>query len=288
MTAQLSLWLGAGLLAVGLPLTAAQQPLNPTGAATEARIKKLLDDLDSPRFAVRERATKEVLAMQERALGPLKRALASPRSAEFAQRARGILRQLAIYEPGGAVVGGLKLRLTADRDTIKPGEAVTLTTTLCNLTDKPLTVQVGFSTCGNYFACGSTVRRVVPAGPKDKGPKELVPDPQFGVCATGARLMFATIPPKGLVSYEVTAPILRKGEKTFLSLSGGLSAPGYFLLEAPAGSTHTLRMALEIAPEDNIPLEQALDPKNARPPQPPPGHWSGKIRSNDVQVRILP
>src|SRR5262245_35125228 len=128
--------LTVGLFAVALPGLAAQGPVAPD-AATEARIEKLIADLDSPRFPPRERAMRELVALEQAALGPLKKALRSPPSAEFECRARAILRTLAIYEPGGEVVGGLKLRLTADRTAVKAGETVTFTTTLCNMTDRP-------------------------------------------------------------------------------------------------------------------------------------------------------
>jgi hypothetical protein len=90
MKAQLTLWLCAGLLAAVLPL-AAQQPPTPPKETTEARIERLLRELDAPRFAVRDRATKELRELGEKAVAPLKKALAAPRSLEFERRIHRLL-----------------------------------------------------------------------------------------------------------------------------------------------------------------------------------------------------
>jgi len=285
MNTKLAPWLCAGLLAAALPL-AAQQPARPNRETAEARIERLICELDSPRFAVRERATKQLAELREQAFLPLKKALTGSPSYELQRRVLNLLGPLAIYEPGGEVVGGLKLRLTADRDKVKVGEAVKLTTAVCNMTEKPITVQVGYSPTGYYFACGSRLHRVVAAGAKDKGPQELPPRWQVGFCGTGAQPLFITVPPKSLVNYEATATLTQKDGKTFLALGPNRLPDGkpYLLLDVPPGGAHTVRMALDIRREDN-------ENKWRRPNEPAVNLadcWTGKLRSNDVRLTVTP
>jgi hypothetical protein len=275
-------FLAAGLLAVLLPLAAAQPPAQRVGPAAPD-VRKLLDDLDSPRFAVRERATKALLRLREKALAPLKNALAAPRSAEFARRAQAILRQLAIYEPGGEISNGLKLCLTADRDSVKVGESLKLTTTLCNMTEKPLTVRVGYSYCGNYFERGSTLRLVQP----DPKGKELLPQWQVGFCGTGAYPLYVTVPPRSVLAYTTAGAVLRKDNKTYLGTGAG-GGHHFLLLETPADKLDTLRMALEVTPEENRGLGHYRKSNLPVPAVTPEACWNGKARSNDVRVRVLP
>jgi len=129
--------------------------------------------------------------------------LATGQSLEVKCRARAILDKLAIYEPGGDVVNGLKVRLTADRVILKPGEAVKLTTTLCNMTDKPLNVYVGYTHCGNYIECGSALRQAVPA--PGKPASEIEPKCTVGFCGTGTGPIYVTIAPKSAFTYETPA-----------------------------------------------------------------------------------
>jgi hypothetical protein len=285
MKARLAPWLCAGLLAAVLPLAAQQPPASPR-ETTAARIERLLRELDSPRFAVRERAQKELGELEEKAFLPLKKAVVAAPSCEFKRRAEKLLERLAIYEPGGEVVGGLKLRLTADRDKVKPGETVKLTTAVCNMTDKPVTVQVGYSYMGHYFECGARLRRVVPAGPKDKGPTEVSGQWQVGFCGTGARPLFATVPPKSLLTYTAPATVIQKDGKTFLAFGppGRPAGMHYLLLETPGGAAHALRVAHEVAPEQNRnPWRQP-----GQPAENLADFWSGKVRSNDVQLTVTP
>src|SRR5262245_29526492 len=151
---------GVGFVGAAFLLVRAQGPQGEAKKATAKEIARLIDDLDANDFGTRERATKELLALEGQALEPLKKALAGNRSPEFTARARNILRSLAIHEPGGEAVNGLKIRLTADRESAKPGDPVKLVMSLCNMTDREMNVHVGYSTCGNYFACGATLRRV--------------------------------------------------------------------------------------------------------------------------------
>src|SRR5262249_51640576 len=136
---------------------------------------------------------------------------------------------------------------------VKPGETVKLTTAVCNMTDKPITLQVGYSYMGHYFEGGARLCRVEPAGPKDKGPAEVSGKWCVGFCGTGAHPLFATVPPKSLISYTAPATVVRKDGKTFLGFGPPNRPAGthYLLLETPPGAAHTLRVAHDITPEQN-------------------------------------
>jgi hypothetical protein len=94
MTATLCPWSCGGLLVVVLPL-AAQGPPTPTRETTEARTERLIRELGSPRYAARERAMRELGGLKEKALAPLKKALAGCRSPEVERRIHLLLDQLA-------------------------------------------------------------------------------------------------------------------------------------------------------------------------------------------------
>jgi hypothetical protein len=80
----------AGLLVLGAITSSAGQPASPE------RIRRLIDDLDSPRFRVREAATGELARLGAQAVPALQAALRRPASAEAARR---LARLLAPYQP---------------------------------------------------------------------------------------------------------------------------------------------------------------------------------------------
>jgi hypothetical protein len=94
MLATLFPWFCGGLLAAVLPL-AAQGPPPPPGGTIEAHIAGLIRELDSPRYAVRERAMRELGGLKEKTLAPLKQARAGRCSAEVARRIQILLDRLA-------------------------------------------------------------------------------------------------------------------------------------------------------------------------------------------------
>jgi hypothetical protein len=271
--------LAAGLFALALPLLAAQPPA-PADPAPQARIAKLLADLDSPKFPLRERATRELLALEQAAFEPLKKAMAAPPSAEFEHRARAILQTLVIYEPGGEVVNGLKLRLTADRTMVKIGERVMLTTMLANMTDRPMNIQYGYSTCGNYFACGSTLRQPLRLFGAEW---EASPQWKVGFCGTGAGPLFVTVAPRSMFVYQTpAAALIQKDGKTVLALGQS----GYMALDT-WGGTHRLRMELTLTPEHardrGFRNGSGIRPANEQAP-----FWSGIVRSNEIMLTVVP
>jgi hypothetical protein len=273
--------LAAGLLA-GAALLHAQQPPPAPAEPADARIARLIADLDSKRFAVRERATRELMALKAEAIEPLEKALGQASSVEVLRRIRAILETLAIYQPGGDVVDGLKLRLTADRAAVKMGETVNLRTVLCNMTEKPLNVYIGYTYCGTYFECGSALHR---AAPVVKG-KLLSDTParcEVGFCGTGAGPIYVTVQPKSLVGFHTPATLMEKNGKKGYALGKGR----FFFLDS-AGGDEAVRMVLTVTPGDNVrrPARPGLKGSGIRPAKEDALFWTGTLRSNDVRIKL--
>ncbi len=256
-----------------------QSPAAPRADA--ARIARLVEALDTAEFAERERAGRELLALEGAAVEPLRKALALKRGLEFTRRAQALLEALAIHEPGGEVVKGLKLRLSADRTTVKPGESVTLTTTLCNMTDRPLNVRVGHTTCGNYLECGSALRRAQPVPGKPAA--ELEPKCKVGFCGTGAGPIYVTVPAKRALRFQTQATRLPD------QAAYKLGKAGFFYLEQKGGPD-VLRVMLSVGPGDNLPrpARPGLKGSGIRPTDEGAPFWAGTIRSNDVRLQSVP
>jgi hypothetical protein len=249
--------------------------------ADAARIARLIEALGSAEFAERERAGRELLALEDAAVEPLRKALAMKRGLEFTRRAEALLEALAIHEPGGEVVKGLKLRLSADRTTVKPGETVTLTTTLCNMTDRPLNVKVGYTTCGNYLECGAALRqdRPVPGKPA----AELRPKCKVGFCGTGAGPIYVTVPAKRALRFQTQAT--RPPRQAVYTLGKA----GFFEFER-TGGPDVLRVMLLVARGDNLPrpARPGMKGTGIRPADETAPFWHGTIRSNDVRLQSVP
>jgi hypothetical protein len=272
-------YLAAALIAVGLfaaPVMTQQPRAVPKEGA--ARIAKLIEALDADEFEERERATRELLALKGAAIEPLRKALAMRRSLELTRRAQRILDALAIHEPGGAVVNGLKVRLSADRTKVKAGEAVTLTTTLCNMTDTRLNVMVGHTTCGNYFECGLALRRAQPVPGKPAA--EVEPKCRVGYCGTGAGPIYVTLPPKSVVRFHT--PMTPAPQPNVYAL-GKLK---HFTIEGTR-EAGALRMVLSNAPGQFPPPPNSKG-AGVRPTDENAPFWSGTIRSNDVRLQFVP
>ena len=277
--------LTAMLLIVALSASSAlaQKP-QPAPKMVAARIARLIDALDSAKYGERERATRDLLAVEGAAIEPIREALGKGRSVEFTRRANAILDALAIYELGGEVVNGLKVRLTADRATIKVGETVKWTTILCNMTDKPLNVMVGYTTCGNYFECGSALRRTnsVPGKPAD----DVEPKCQVEFCGTGAGPIYLTLAPKHIFKYETRAVLAQNADGKTVYLLGN---DKYFTIDGTHG-TDSIRMILTMAPGGHSPRPARPNAKGAgiRPADENAPFWTGAVRSNDVPIKFVP
>lgn len=106
-TKQILLPLFLILAAEDAQLAAQQLPLSAIRTLTDAHIIKRIEELDAADFRARERASRELLDLKGLAIGPLKKALAGQPPLEQKLRAERVLKQLAIYAPGGEVVNGL-------------------------------------------------------------------------------------------------------------------------------------------------------------------------------------
>src|SRR5262249_40600760 len=71
-----------------------RERLRPVAAPEPGRVRRLLADLDSDRFAVRERASRELAAMGELVRAPLEKALAGQPSREARRRLEQLLEKL--------------------------------------------------------------------------------------------------------------------------------------------------------------------------------------------------
>ncbi len=76
-----------------------KEHLQPVRPADAGRIAKLIADLDSEQFAVRDKATKELEQLQELAEPALKQLLAEKPTLEVRQRASALLKKLAASSP---------------------------------------------------------------------------------------------------------------------------------------------------------------------------------------------
>lgn len=246
-------------------------------APTREQIEKWVQDLDAPQFRVREQATQLLLGAKERALAPLHEAMKTNNSLEFRRRTAMILEKLAIYEPGGPVIAGLKVRLTIDRDAVRMGDTVVFTASLANMTDQPMNLEIGYTTCGNYFECGSVLCRTA-AGQKDSEPKWIV-----GFCGTGAKAILATLPAKSVKQFQIPAKLISKDGKPVLSL--GKTA--YAIHPVEGKGPFTFQVVFErkgVPPKGPVGGKYTPDP----PANPDAPYWNGLVRSNEISLKILP
>lgn len=271
--------LGLGLL-IGGSLLIAQQSVKP-----DDRVAELIKDLDSNRFETRRQAHDELLKLGKPGLPGLKKALTTNPSLEVATRLKEIIRKLSIRDDAGAPAGDLQVRLVADKKSVKPGDAVKFTVTLFNLSEDDLNVQVGYTTCGNYFECGSAFRRLE-VGP-NKETKEVPAGCRVGFCGTGAGPIFDTLPGEGTVEFAVPAtfgkqPMAQPGQPE-APVGFWFGKHSYFVLTSPTEGSNTLRVALQVAPGADFRglRREPFLPKNPKAPV-----WVGTVQSNDVQIKI--
>jgi RNA polymerase sigma factor (sigma-70 family) len=101
-----AIWALAAVPGQAVPLL--QQHVQPVAPLEAQRIARLLRDLDSNRFAVREKATQELQELAERAAPALHKALAGPLGAEGRRRVAGLLAWLPETMPSGHELRSLR------------------------------------------------------------------------------------------------------------------------------------------------------------------------------------
>jgi hypothetical protein len=237
-------------------------------APTSQQIEKWLRDLDDNNFAVREQAHRELLQLQERALAPLHAALKMPHSLEFRYRAEKILKALAIFEPGGEVVGGLKLRLTVNRDAVRLGEKVLFTIGLANMTDKSMNREIDNTPFGNFFECGALLHRRSADG-KDERPKWVV-----DFFTPEATVLLTTLSAKSVLQIQLPGKLIMQHGKVMLSLG----ASDCLVQPLDDKGPNTFRVV----------YQQQAGGVKLNTPSPDAPYWNGLARSNDVVLKIVP
>ena len=279
------------LISVGLLSSAAwacaEQAPDPT-----VKIDPLIVQLDSEQFETREAAFKQLVAIGTPAVPAVRKALEVRNdSPELAAKAR---RFLELFDGGGETVNGLKITLKADKATLKPGEAITFTALLANMTDKPLKVYVGYSTSGVRFESGAAFRRlelVQEGGLEKLKPHE--PVWRVGFCGTGAYPLFETIPALSTKTYACESVFDQRPWDSKGRLEQAPQNPGFSLgkerhCHMPTTASNTHRLGLYLKAEDadyrtrgfrGIKGDDKPNPKD-----PSLGEWTGEIRSNEVNI----
>lgn len=125
--------------------------------------------------------------------------------AKFRPAVKDRVERIRQFVGGGEVVDGLRVRLSLDKQAIRPGDTVHITTTLMNLTDKPMQLEVGYTTSGNYFEAGSAFVNSFTTGSTGQAAPLKPASMLIGVCGTGAHAIVKTIEPMATLSY--TAPL---------------------------------------------------------------------------------
>jgi len=257
-----------------------------------AGVEKLIAQLDNDDFETREAAFKKLVEIGAPAVPAMRKALeAGKAKPELAAKAR---RFLELFDGGGEAVNGLKLTLKADKETVKPGDALTFTALLVNTTDKPLKVYVGYSTGGVYFESGAAFRRlelVQEGGLEKLKPRE--PGWQVGFCGTGAHPLFETIPARGTKTYACASifdlvPWNSEGRIEKAPQNPGFSLGKERYSHLPTPATGTQRLCLYLKAEDANYRDRGftgiVGDNKATQKDPSLAEWTGEIRSNEIKI----
>jgi hypothetical protein len=264
------------LLPTAVLLLPVAPSLDAGGSASDPRvIDKWIANLDSKDFETRQRATRDVLALKEAALEPLKRALRLPKKdLVFKARVEKLLGQLALFEREGPAVNGLRIFLLASNDTLRLGEEMILITTLVNVSTKDLFIPVVSRPSGNDFTLAINLHCLL-----------LTDQLQGSIAKQQARPVpqIIRLPAKDSIEFRTAVTLgrsaTRAGDKTGLVL-----ALGEGFLELPTSESHRLRI-IHTGPM----IERDVLRKLVRNRQGFKGFnglWCGTVRSNDVVVSV--
>ena len=119
-----------------LPLLRAEPEQGPPPRSADQRIAALVRDLDSDRFAVRDRAARELLEIGPGALDHLKRVTERSPSVEVRDRAERLAREIRYRAvTGGPAVAGLRATLRSPKEVYRANEPIPLTLEVANVSD---------------------------------------------------------------------------------------------------------------------------------------------------------
>jgi RNA polymerase sigma factor (sigma-70 family) len=180
-------------------------------------------------------------------------------------------------------VNGLKISLSADRRALGPGESVTLTTTLENVTDGDLNVRVGprSGTIGkSVFERGQAFRALRPgAGGKPEAARAASVKSVVGL---GPGQHFVTLPAGGKATYRMEAICSPAGGR-FPGLYFG-HGNSEFAFARPADGELRLRADLEVTGppgvRDRFRYGYKCELNKAAP------YWQGTVCSNEVRLTL--
>lgn len=178
----------------------------------------------------------------------------------------------------------LDVQIKADKEVIKPGETITLTSTITNRSQKPLNVPLGYSHAGVNYKNGSFYQMM--AGEK----KEVIkPQWRVGFCGTGSYPLYVAIQPGKSLSYTCTVQLKQDKEGWYLNL--GSTTNDWIIARIPKGEKKVLLRTEQIAK----PLKQALTIPTFAPKQfnPTTGWapdllapvWHGTLQSNTISIQ---
>jgi hypothetical protein len=261
MTKLIPLFAGSILVTVVAHLVAAQTDPD------EAVVNRWIPDLDSAHFQIRERAAKKLFSLQERAIDPLKKALQIPnKDLEFRRRVEMLLREVKVFERAGEPENGLRMNLQASNDTLKVGDQMTLRTTLINLSEKDLVIQVrwhfvrGLHSITNQLHIPDFYREEIKRKPRP-----------------------VTLPANESTTFTTVVTLRRfERQKNMVGLELG---DGEGFLDLLANGSNRLRMIHTVNIDEATLREfsrerqRGLFKKSAE-------LWSGTVRSNDVVIYV--
>ena len=244
-------------------------------AQQEQRIARWIEDLGDEQFEVRERATQDLIAAGPVAYEAVRQVRASTQDPEVRQRAEQILSELAVLMPGGEAVDGLKICMSADKKSYRPGDTVELSVTLCNLTDNDLNVQIGSAFQSNWFTTVAGLHATNQATRKEQ-PAEIF----LYMCGSPAPLYYATLPP-GKTLDSTIKTVLTKHDESRYALR---SQQHILLLDCSADNRFSLRLDHTTTPvmhQTEAPNRPILGVKNRDAT-----FWCGTVRSNEIAFSI--
>lgn len=254
------------LLPAGLHLDAGGSAL-----LDPAVVDKWVANLESKDFETRQRATRDLLALKEGALEPLKKALRPNKDLVFKARVEKLLNQLALFEREGPAVNGLRMLLLASNDTLRVGEDMVLVTTLVNVSNKGLLIPVGLRNSGDDLTLALNLHCLL-------GTDQL----QGSIAKQKARPVprIIRLPAKDFMEIRTVVTLGRSPTRTGAKV-GLVLGFGEGFLELPAAGSHRLRI-IHTAPTIDPDVLRRL----VRTRQEFNGLWSGTVRSNDVVVSV--
>jgi hypothetical protein len=204
----------------------------------------------------------------------LRNVLTTTQDAQVRARAE---RALAICTVDAQVANGVKIGLRADRNELKPGEAVTFTATLCNVSDAPVALFLGMNYSGNVLLNGLALQRV---DAQREGGGEQARFGSVGFCGTGAQAIVEVVPPWSSREFAMKAEYHIEPKKDDrIPYMGPRFELGYVFLPTDTpldGGKLKLRLHWDVDPSA---ARGMVEPK-AKP------DWKGTLVSNTIEVLL--